>query len=206
MSAPRVVAVQPLGDAAVRVRVDGGDAAARAAWAAAARGWPGVEDAAWGEHHLLIVHRAPLPDLPARLDALTRQPAADLPPPRTVRIRARYDGPDLADVAGHAGLRPADVIERHAGLAYTVQAVGFQPGIAYLGPVDAALVLPRRSAPRPRVPAGAIGLAGARTAVYPHATPGGWHLIATAVDFDAFDSVHGAALQVGDAVRFEPVA
>ena len=75
------------------------------------------------------------------------------------------------------------------------------------GDLDPALVLPRRATPRTRVPAGSVAIAAAQTAVYPAATPGGWHLIGTTslVMFDA-QRQPAALLDVGDEVRFVPVA
>ena len=43
------------------------------------------------------------------------------------------------------------------------------------GPTEWAV--PRLDAPRPRVPAGAVALAGAYAGIYPTASPGGWRLI-----------------------------
>ncbi|MDP9150261.1 MAG: carboxyltransferase domain-containing protein, partial [Myxococcota bacterium] len=40
------------------------------------------------------------------------------------------------------------------------------------------------------------------TGVYPFASPGGWNLLGTAVDFAPFDAHTGAALCLGDRVRF----
>ncbi len=37
--------------------------------------------------------------------------------------------------------------------------------------------MPRRDEPRTRVPAGAVGLAGEFSGVYPRESPGGWQLI-----------------------------
>ena len=112
---------------------------------------------------------------------------------------------DLDEVASRASMTRDDVIALHARGTYVVRYVGFQPGFAYLGPVDARLALPRRATPRPRVEAGAIGVATGFTAVYPFASPGGWHLIARAIDFTPFDPARGALLAVGDRVRFEVV-
>ncbi len=63
---------------------------------------------------------------------------------------------------------------------------GFAPGFAYLTGLDPALELPRRATPRTRVPAGSVAIAAAYSAVYPTASPGGWHLIGrtAAVLFD----------------------
>lgn len=124
---------------------------------------------------------------------------------RTIEIPTRYDGDDLAEVAAATQLSVAEVIARHAARRYTVYALGFAPGFAYLGELDPALVLPRRASPRTRVPAGSVAIAGAQTAVYPLATPGGWHLIGRTelVMFDARRDPP-ALLAAGDTVRFVP--
>jgi UPF0271 protein len=121
-------------------------------------------------------------------------------------IRVRYDGVDLEDVARQCGLSIAEVITLHSSREYTVELVGFLPGFAYLGSVDARIAVPRRPSPRTRVPASAVGLAAGRTAVYPFTTPGGWNLIGTAIDFRALTPDSGVVLQLGDRVRFEPVS
>lgn len=126
---------------------------------------------------------------------------------REFRIPVVYDGPDLGEVAQRAGLTATDVIARHSDRWYEVGVVGFAPGWAYLGDLDPALALPRRPAPRPRVPAGSVAIANAQTGVYPFAMPGGWHLIGRTetVMFDP-SRAQPALLRVGDRVRFEPQA
>jgi inhibitor of KinA len=97
-----------------------------------------------------------------------------------VRIPVCYGGdlgPDLPGVAAFAGIAEADVIRVHAGLVYRVFMLGFVPGFAYLGVVDARIAMPRHTTPRVRVPAGSVGIAGVQTGVYPAETPGGWQLI-----------------------------
>ena len=119
-------------------------------------------------------------------------------------IAVRYGGeagPDLADVAAFAGCAPADVVARHAARVYRVYMLGFLPGFAYLGDVDASIAAPRRAAPRTRVPAGSVGIAGLQTGVYPQASPGGWQIIGH-TDARMFDASSGALLQPGDRVRF----
>jgi KipI family sensor histidine kinase inhibitor len=82
-------------------------------------------------------------------------------------------------VAAATGLEVAEVVDRHRRAAYRVAFCGFSPGFAYLTGLDPALHLPRRAEPRTRVPAGSVAVAGPYTAVYPRATPGGWHLLGT---------------------------
>ena len=52
-------------------------------------------------------------------------------------------GPDFAKVAAHAGLSEAALIESHAGVLYTVHAIGFAPGFPYLIGLPKALATPR---------------------------------------------------------------
>lgn len=124
-----------------------------------------------------------------------------------VTIPVRYDGADLLAVADATGLAPDEVIARHSAVEYYAYMMGFAPGFAYLGDLDAALRLPRREVPRTRVPRGSVAIAGSQTAVYPHETPGGWHLIGT-TELPLFDPQRDppALLRAGDRVRFQPIA
>jgi len=125
--------------------------------------------------------------------------------PRTIRIPVRYDGDDLAEVAERTGHTIEEVIALHSGREYYVYVIGFVPGFAYLGEIEASLVLPRRSTPRKRVPAGSVAIAEAQTGVYPFATPGGWHLLGrTDVKMFDVDRAEPALLHAGDRVVFEP--
>lgn len=120
-------------------------------------------------------------------------------------------GPDLERVAAMNQLTPEQVIEKHQAVDYVVAALGFSPGFAYLSGLDEQLITPRLDTPRKQVPAGSLGIAGAQTAVYPTAGPGGWNLIGKAqmrwfnADGDS-QLGHGAnamtPVQVGDRVRF----
>jgi KipI family sensor histidine kinase inhibitor len=132
--------------------------------------------------------------------------AAEAPQGRTaavLEIPVRYDGPDLPEVAERTGLTVAEVIARHSTRSYRAYACGFQPGFAYLGDLDEALVLPRRASPRLRVPPGSVAIAGMQTAVYPLQTPGGWHLIGS-TPLRMFDANREppALIRPGDVVRF----
>lgn len=120
-----------------------------------------------------------------------------------VEIPVRYDGPDLSEVAERTGLKITEVIDRHLSRTYHAYMSGFVPGFTYLGELDDALILPRRSSPRVHVPAGSVAIAGAQTAVYPLETPGGWHLIGSTsvVMFDP-QRKQPALIRAGDTVRF----
>jgi KipI family sensor histidine kinase inhibitor len=127
-------------------------------------------------------------------------------PADPVVVGVRYDGPDLAAVAGATGLSVAAVIERHSARLYRAAFSGFTPGFAYLTGLDPALELPRRANPRPRVPAGSVAIAAGYSAVYPRSSPGGWHLIGrtNAVLFDP-DRDPPALIAPGAIVRFRPI-
>lgn len=141
-----------------------------------------------------------------RADAGDERSSTETEAERTIRIPVRYDGEDLTDVAARTGLTRDRVVELHSSREYNVFVIGFVPGFAYLGELDNALVLPRRSTPRKRVPAGSVAIAEAQTGIYPFSTPGGWHLIGT-TSLTMFDPAADdpAVLRVGDRVFFEPV-
>lgn len=146
---------------------------------------------------------------PARL--ASELTASEVPPtlPRTeevIELPVRYDGPDLADVAALWGVSEEAVARIHAGTEFRVAFCGFAPGFGYLTGLPARYDVPRRATPRTSVPAGAVGLAGPYTGVYPRASPGGWQLIGTtdAVLWD-HTRVPAALLSPGTSVRFIPV-
>ncbi|QKW37690.1 allophanate hydrolase subunit 1 [Actinomadura sp. NAK00032] len=120
-----------------------------------------------------------------------------------VEIPVVYDGADLAEVAGRTGLTPAEVVAAHTGTPWRVAFTGFAPGFGYLEGGDPRLDVPRRAVPRVRVPAGAVGLAGRFSGVYPAESPGGWQLIGRteAVLWD-LDRDPPALLRPGISVRF----
>ncbi|MBB3950583.1 5-oxoprolinase subunit PxpB [Aureimonas jatrophae] len=122
---------------------------------------------------------------------------------RLVEIPVVYDGEDLGEVARLTGLAVEEVVRAHRAATYTVAFTGFAPGFGYLTGGDPRLAVPRRASPRTRVPAGALGLAGPFSGVYPKASPGGWQLIGR-TPLALFDLARepAALLQPGDRVRF----
>lgn len=127
-------------------------------------------------------------------------------PPEPIDIPVRYGGahgPDLDELARHAGLSTDEVIARHTRTIYRVAMLGFAPGFPYLLGLDPALHMPRRADPRRRVAAGSVAIGGAQTGIYPRELPGGWQLIGQTplVLFDA-QRAQPALLAPGDRVRF----
>jgi inhibitor of KinA len=131
-------------------------------------------------------------------------PAGDV-----IRIPVCYGGelgPDLADVAAFGGITESAAVDLHVGVTYRVFMLGFMPGFAYLGIVDAGIAAPRRETPRVRVPRGAVGIAGSQTGVHPVEAPSGWQLIGrTPVrPFDS-DRPEPFLMKPGNMVRFYQV-
>ncbi|MBL8470415.1 MAG: 5-oxoprolinase subunit PxpB [Rhodocyclaceae bacterium] len=129
-------------------------------------------------------------------------------PGRDVEIPARFggaDGPDMAEVAAHAGLTAQGVVELYCAQSYKVYMMGFAPGFAYLGGLPTRLHVPRRGTPRLKVPAGSVAIGGAQTGVYPMDLPGGWNLIGrTGARLFDLAADPPCLLQPGDRVRFIP--
>ena len=104
---------------------------------------------------------------------------------------------------------PVDqIIELHCSRDYRVLATGFVPGFGYLGETDPRIHLPRRDAPRTRLPRGSVAIAENQTVIYPRETPGGWNIIGrmpgsiVSVTRDSID----AKLAVGRLVRFQSIS
>ena len=123
-----------------------------------------------------------------------------------VELDVAYDGEDLAETAHLLGVSADELVRRHTAAEWTVAFTGFAPGFAYLVSRDWTFDVPRLASPRTRVPAGAVGLAGAFSGAYPRETPGGWRLIGTtSAPLWAPDAASPALLPPGAHVRFRPV-
>ena len=88
-------------------------------------------------------------------------------------------GEDLKDVAEINKLTEDEVIKIHSGTDYLIYMLGFLPGFAYLGGLDDRIKTPRLQNPRTKIHAGAVGIGGEQTGIYPLSSPGGWRLIGT---------------------------
>jgi inhibitor of KinA len=132
-----------------------------------------------------------------------------LPPSRTVEIPVCYGGeygPDLDVVARKHDLTTNEVVRLHSGATYRVYMLGFAPGFAYLGGLPQSIATPRRDEPRTAVPAGAVGIGGSQTGVYPITSPGGWQLIGR-TPLRLFDAKREppTLLTMGDLVTFRAI-
>ena len=115
-------------------------------------------------------------------------------------------GEDLNDVAAHANLTAEEVVKIHSSTDYLIYMLGFLPGFAYLGGLDKRIVTPRLDTPRTKIHAGAVGIGGEQTGIYPLASPGGWRLIGT-TPVKIYDAKRDEPIlyKAGDKIRFKPV-
>ncbi len=209
----------PYGERGWLCRMPGADDVISVSLAASAiadqiRETPGVTDAVAGIDSVAVRFD------PARLSAeqarrllhetvRAAQCAPNASPREAVLIPVCYGGahgPDLAALSERCGLSEDAVIDIHSQAEYTVAAVGFAPGFAYIGPLDNRLSTQRRDTPRTQVPAGSVGVAGAFTCVYPLPSPGGWRLIGrTAMPLFDPSVKEPFVLKPGVKVRFTPI-
>jgi inhibitor of KinA len=214
------VTIISAGDAAVVLEFDEridpaiSTRAAALAAAVASERFPGVRDVV-PTYRSVTVYFDPLrtdqQKLTTTLHRLARvADARELPRTPPVAIPVCYGGdcgPDLATVAAFSGLSEAAVIDLHAAATYRVLMLGFTPGFAYMGIVDARIAASRLETPRQRVPRGSVGIAREQTGIYPSDTPGGWQLIGR-TPLRTFDLSRADPflLHAGDQVQFVPIA
>jgi KipI family sensor histidine kinase inhibitor len=159
----------------------------------------GLLDAVPGARTLLLIYDPHRLDLD-RIDLSRR---GERPEPRVVRIKVRYDGADLGEVARELDVDADELIRRHVEAEHVVAFLGFSPGFAYM---SGGFAVSRLRTPRVRVPAGSLAVADRYTGIYPAETPGGWRLLGR-VATRMFDpgATPPALLRPGDRVIFEAV-
>lgn len=123
-----------------------------------------------------------------------------------VEIAIRYGGehgPDLEPVCAALGLSTDSFVAAHTGAVHTVEMIGFTPGFSYISGLPEGFSIPRLATPRPRVPAGSVGISAAFTGIYALDGPGGWPLIGR-TDAELFRADRDAPflLTPGQRVRF----
>jgi KipI family sensor histidine kinase inhibitor len=204
------VRLLPCGVDALLVELD--DAARVLPLADALRADPDVVEIVPGARTVLVrVRSAVSAALRERVgDAVGRIEAGPSPVPAasgapSVALDVRYDGADLTRTADEVRMSTDELVAAHSGADYVVAFCGFAPGFAYLTGLDERLHVARLPEPRTRVPAGAVGIAGGFTGVYPPESPGGWRLLGR-TDAQLWDAEADppALLAPGTRVRFRP--
>lgn len=192
--------VLPCGDRAVLIDCDTLDEAH--GWYVALAGR--VDEAVLGARTVLL--RGAPADLRSLIGHSEPGPAVPVDAP-LVEVPVTYDGEDLTSVAESTGLTTAEVVAAHTGTDWTAAFGGFAPGFSYLVGGDPRLRVSRRRTPRTSVPAGAVGLAGGFSGIYPRSSPGGWQLIGhTDLQLWDVDRDPPALLAPGTRVRFVEAA
>jgi KipI family sensor histidine kinase inhibitor len=181
-------------------------------------GHDGVVDAQVGMNNLLVVfdpYRFDVEEMRGRILDRWQHIVPAERAGRRIDVGVRYGGegsPDLADLAAHHGLTPAEVAHLHAEPEYIVFAPGTGPSFGYLFGLNARLFTPRRKVPVRRPIGGAVQIGGVQTNLGPPRRPDGpqefttgWHLIGRAPDVPPpFDLERDPPnlLSLGDRIRF----
>ena len=138
--------------------------------------------------------------------------AAELPTGRRrLTIPVSFDGdhaPQLDEAADLAGLTRSQAIEEICARPVRALALGYAPGQAYLGELDAHWNIDRQRDLTPRVETGALVTAVRQLIVFATTTPTGWRQIGM-TRFHGFrpdDPDRPIVLAPGDEVRFTPVS
>ena len=115
-------------------------------------------------------------------------------------------GWDIDEVCRFNDLTVEELIELHSKPIYPIHFIGFLPGFPYLGGLNERLATPRKSSPRQKIQAGAVGIAGLQTGIYPIESPGGWNIIGkTPLKLFDVQQKPPTLLQPGNAIKFEPI-
>ncbi len=220
----RIAAIRPLADTAVTVELStevGTEASAKvtAAYQAIQQAielglLAGVSEVAAAfcsvtVHYdcLVIRHSDLIKRLTSILDPLT---PTQRPRGRSWLLPCCYDaemGLDLGSLADTLGRDSDDIIAIHLQTTFYVYALGFLPGLPFLGDLPANLARPRRSEPRTRVPAGSVAIANRMCVIYPWNSPGGWHIVGRCpVPLFDISLERPALIAAGDTVQFRSIS
>jgi inhibitor of KinA len=162
----------------------------------------------------LLVYYDPLVIGYAELGALLRGLAGRarpdvMPPTRLVELPCCYEGDlgfELDAAATKLDLAPERVVSLHAGAEYSVDFVGFTPGLPYLSGMPERLHIPRLESPRVKTPPGSVSIGGMQCCIYSVESPGGfWVLGRTPVRLYDPAAADPILLRAGDRVRFRVI-
>jgi len=128
---------------------------------------------------------------------------------RTVEVPVCYEPEfalDAVELSTRTGLSLEKIAGLHASGTYRVLMIGFAPGHAYMGGLDAKLAVPRRATPRAVVASGSVAIANEQTVVYPYAISGGWSVIGR-TPLTVFDAgrQEPSLFSTGDRVKFRAI-
>ena len=132
-----------------------------------------------------------------------------MPPARLVELPCCYEGDlgfELEAAATKLGLGVDALVALHAGAEYSVDFVGFTPGLPYLSGMPERLFIPRLESPRVKTPPGSVSIGGMQCCIYSVESPGGfWVLGRTPVRLYDPTAADPILLRAGDRVRFRVI-
>lgn len=112
---------------------------------------------------------------------------------------------DIAYLSEQNQISVEEIIHLHTEKSYKVYMLGFLPGFTYMGEVDRKIAIARKPTPV-KLFAGAVGIAGTQTGIYPLESPGGWQIIGrTPVKVFTKEDRHPVLFQPGDEIKFYPI-
>jgi len=158
-----------------------------------------------------LPHRISIFEFVPYLEKLVTQALLNMPESHqsdVIELPVYYDlsvGPDLQTYLDN-GLSYEQIVATHTSVEYTVGAIGFSAGFAFLTDVDPLLHQPRKVTPRVAVPKGSVAIANNQTAIYPTETPGGWNVIGNCpTDLYHPNSSQILPFSIGTRVRFKQI-
>lgn len=116
-------------------------------------------------------------------------------------------GPQLAQAAELAGLTQQEAEADILNTELRVLAIGFAPGLPYIGLLPPAWDMPRLSELTPKVPRGALVVALRQLVLFTNPSPTGWRQVGQTA-FHGFDPARDPSilLRSGDAIRFARIS
>lgn len=158
-----------------------------------------------------LPHRISVFEFVPYLESLVLQAVDNMPETfdtQLIELPVYYDpsvGPDL-NLYFEQGLSLDAIIEMHCKQQYSVGAIGFSAGFAFLTGLNHELTLPRKASPRVSIPKGSVGIANNQTAVYPSQSPGGWNIIGNCpIDLFTPDKATIIPFHIGNKVKFKSI-
>lgn len=109
---------------------------------------------------------------------------------------------DIDYISEQNELAVEEIIRIHTSKTYKVYMLGFLPGFTYMGEVDQRIEIARKPVPV-KLFAGAVGIAGKQTGIYPMESPGGWQIIGrTPIRIFIKENKNPVLFQPGDDIKF----
>ena len=115
-------------------------------------------------------------------------------------------GPDLDAVAAELGCTAQEAVDDMTAQDLRVMAIGFAPGLPYMGILPERWDIPRKAGLTPNVPAGGIVVAVRQVILFPADTPTGWwHVGQSGLRAFRPGAADPFAFRAGDSVRLRAV-